>query len=170
MRPKILDPLPEGWTEKDVDRFFAKVEVPDVLGCWQWVASFNSHHYGQFRIWGKTRTAHRLAWSLIVGPIPVGLDLDHLCRNRGCVNPRHLEPVTRRVNTQRGMAAERTRASRAEQTHCRRGGHPLSGDNLRIGSKGERTCRTCRREQNREAKARKREAAIFAALGREIAA
>ena len=78
--------------------------------------------------------AHRVAYELQVGPIPVGLQLDHLCRVRSCVNPAHLEPVTSAENTRRGL--------RAMKTHCPQG-HPYAGENLLIRPTGQRRCRTC---------------------------
>mgnify|MGYP001608583411 CR=1 FL=1 len=78
------------------ERFWAKVLVGD--GCWDWQASKTPGGYGSFRAADRTVCAHRFSYELLVGPIPEGLDLDHLCRNKGCVNPEHLEPVTRREN------------------------------------------------------------------------
>lgn len=74
-----------------------------------------------------------------VGPIPEGMDLDHTCRNRGCVNPEHLEPVTTQVNTLRGIGPT---AENARKTHCKHG-HPLEGDNLYVDPEGKRKCRAC---------------------------
>lgn len=88
--------------------------------------------------------AHRVGYELYVGKIPDGLMLDHLCRNRCCVNPKHLEPVTNLENVRRGIAAQRNREIRLAMTHCKRG-HPLSGDNLYINpGSGQRVCRSCR--------------------------
>lgn len=144
-----------GLDAKGVIRLLSKMEMGD---CWNWTASLNSHGYGQFMaaLHGRHKRphpAHRVVYELLVGPIPEGLELDHLCRNRRCVNPDHLEPVTRSENIRRGAGPAATRNRRAQQTHCKRAGHPLSGDNLRIGSKGERTCRACRNEQKRTKRA-----------------
>lgn len=84
-----------------IERAWPKIQrQPD--GCWQWVAGVASNGYGTWSLHGRTNSAHRLLYTLLVGPVPAGLDLDHLCRNRLCVNPSHLEPVTRQVNLLRG--------------------------------------------------------------------
>lgn len=92
-----------------------------------------------------TRRAHRIAYELLIGPIAKGLVLDHLCRNPGCVNPDHLDPVTSAENTRRGHMLKSDCPS----------GHPLSGLNLAMNSRGHRTCRECGRKANRKAYARK---------------
>ncbi|MFH0981536.1 MAG: HNH endonuclease signature motif containing protein [Planctomycetota bacterium] len=89
------------------ERFWPKVDKTD--SCWLWIGAMNLQGYGNFWI-GPTETegyvgAHRFAYTHFVGPVPEGMDLDHLCRNRACVNPAHLEPVTRRVNLRRGIRA-----------------------------------------------------------------
>lgn len=127
-----------------MDRFWAKVDRsggPDA--CWNWTASTTADGYGRFRVRPESSgesqkaLAHRVAYELLVGPIPDGLQIDHLCRNRGCVNPAHLEPVTGQENTLRGDTIP---ASHAAQTHCTRG-HLLSGANLRLSPNGARVCR-----------------------------
>lgn len=119
------------------ERFWPKVDTsagPD--GCWPWRASLNMHGYGQFTIDGCVVMAHRIAYRLVVGPIPTGMDLDHLCRVRQCVNPAHLDPVTRAVNLQRSPLTN------AGRTHCPRG-HEYTPDNT-YRANGRRYCRTCR--------------------------
>jgi hypothetical protein len=87
------------------DRLWAKVEKADVDACWEWTGSRTPHGYGQIRESGVGSAlvhAHRVAYEAAVGPIPEGLEIDHLCRNRACCNPAHLEPVTHQENIQRG--------------------------------------------------------------------
>jgi hypothetical protein len=118
-----------------IQRFTEKTRRLD-NGCIEWLASKDHNGYGKFAPGGgrSMRGAHRWAYEFHVGPIPAGLVLDHLCRNRACVNPDHLEPVTQRTNVQRG-------AGNVSKTHCPRG-HAYAGDNLRI-YRGMRYCREC---------------------------
>ena len=119
-------------------RFWTRVQKTD--GCWIWKASTESNGYGCILIRRKAQVAHRLAYEWTKGPIPEGKELDHLCRNRRCVNPDHLEPVTCRENILRGNAPS---AKQARQTHCKRG-HPLFGSNLYLEPNGRRRrCRQC---------------------------
>jgi hypothetical protein len=130
------------------DRFWAKVEIGL---CWQWTATTNGCGYGTFSIDGRSRYAHRLAWDLLVGPIPAGHDLDHLCRNTLCVNPDHLEPVTRAENLRRGHVGG-DRHNRMK-THCLHG-HPFDASNTYL-YRGRRLCKACQRRRNQEISARK---------------
>lgn len=140
------------------ERFWRRVEKSD--SCWNWVGHA-SGGYGRIRHDGTRVQAHRYAYETLVGPIPEGLQLDHLCRNRMCVNPDHLEPVTPRINYLRGVSPM---AEQARQTHCRKAAHPLSGANLRV-KRGRRECVACgtaaarsRRARNKDSiNARKRE-------------
>lgn len=119
------------------DRFWPKVEKTD--GCWNWTASCQAGGYGKFLYDGRVQPAHRAAYLMLVGPIPPGYQIDHLCRNRKCVNPAHLEAVTQRENWRRG---ESVPAQRARQTHCKRG-HIFDAENTYINSRGHRSCRKC---------------------------
>lgn len=112
-------------------------------GCWIWNGYLTYQGYGAVMVDGKTHRAHRYYWSLLRGPIEKELVIDHLCRNKRCVNPEHLEPVTVQVNTLRGDGPT---AKNAQKTHCKNG-HPLAGDNLylRGGKQNERACRLCRK-------------------------
>lgn len=132
------------------DRFFEKVMPEPMSGCWLWTAQCNNAGYGCFHMDKKHRLAHRVSFEMHKGKIPQGLVLDHLCRVRSCVNPAHLEPVTHKVNINRGVAGKVHRELAALITHCPRG-HPYSGDNLyvRPTGNGNRSCRTCHRERMR---------------------
>jgi hypothetical protein len=128
------------------DRFWAKV---DAMGdCWEWTGGKQDRRYGIFHPNGSAtgEMAHRFAWELLVGPIPDGLTLDHLCRNPSCVNPDHLEPVTIAENLMRGYGLV---GKNIRKTHCPQN-HAYSGDNLYIDPRGWRKCRTCERARNRE--------------------
>lgn len=123
------------------ERFWAKVDKTE--GCWNWTASRQARaSYGQINVGGRPMLAHRVAWELERGPVPAGMQLDHLCRNRACVNPAHLEPVTLRVNVLRGVGPT---AVNAAKTECKRG-HTL--DDAYV-YKGMRFCRTCQLAKQR---------------------
>lgn len=114
---------------------------PDT-GCIPWTGSTNKGH-GRFRFPYGHVMAHRWAYEQQVGPIPEGLEIDHLCRNRACVNVEHLEPVTRRENILRGVSMT---AQHARKTHCKQG-HPFTPENTYIyvhGRLRQRCCLTCR--------------------------
>ncbi len=125
-------------------RLYAKVTEIVNYGfetpCWGWTGRLNHDGYAMFDVGRKPKRAVRVMYELLVGPIEPGLTLDHLCRNRACVRPLHVEQVTNKVNVLRG---EGSTAVRARATHCRKG-HPLSGDNVRIDKRGYRSCRRCR--------------------------
>jgi hypothetical protein len=93
------------------DRFWSKVDKLDD-GCWLWTGACNSTGYGQWGVNGRSRSVHRVAYEALVGPIPDGLTIDHLCRVRPCCNPEHLEPVT---------IAENTARAHEHRTTCRHG-------------------------------------------------
>ena len=141
-------------------RFWAKVEKTD--SCWFWTGAKIQGGYGSFTDGrGSSVPAHRLAYELLVGPIPEGLVIDHLCRTPGCVNPSHLEPVTVRENTMRGESGS---ARNARKTHCDNG-HAFSISNTYLypRSSRKRRCRACKREKQRQTRAAARE--LRAAVG-----
>lgn len=108
---------------------------PTPTGCWEWARTRRPTGYGRVQISrGRHVPAHRAVWLASGRSIPAGLEFDHLCRNRACVNPEHLELVTRAENNRRKALA---------QTTCRQG-HPLSGDNLVSTAGQRRRCRTCK--------------------------
>lgn len=123
-----------------------RMKILDTGSCWEW-QGYRHSGYGQVWWEGRTSQAHRVVYELLVGPIPEGLTLDHLCRNPPCCNPEHLDPVTGRVNILRGQGPP---AVNARRTYCVNG-HPLEGANLRIaGRRSERRCRSCERDKKRE--------------------
>lgn len=119
--------------------------------CILWLGTKDQNGYGQMFANGRLTRVHRLAYQWAKGPIPKGYEIDHLCRTRACVNPEHLEAVTRRTNVLRSLNQA---AFQAQQTHCLRG-HPLSGQNLYITPDARRQCRTCRAAADRKAWQRK---------------
>lgn len=136
------------------ERFWMKVRKTD--GCWLWTASLNHYGYGQFRDGSTVSRAHRLAYVEANGSIPDGLQLDqldHLCRNRACVNPDHLEPVTQRTNNRRGMGFS---GRNAAKTACLNG-HQFDAQNTHRDRIGRRRCRACHAARER-ARSRRRSA------------
>ena len=108
-------------------------------GCWLWLGVIKNNGYGTLGVkrgqkW-MTQHAHRVSYEVAHGSIPAGADLDHKCRNRACVNPQHLEPVSRSVNLSRSPLMRR---SMARKTQCPKG-HPYSG----INNRGQRICHHC---------------------------
>lgn len=122
--------------------------------CMPWPGWISKQGYGRLSVKDRTCLAHRAVYRKVVGKIPDGMVLDHLCRNRSCVNPSHLEPVTSGVNTMRGEGAG---AKNKRKTHCLRG-HEFSAGNV-YSRKGWRECKICKRELSRLHKAKKRKAA-----------
>lgn len=135
------------------ERFWAKVQKTDT--CWLWLGNLDSGGYGMFRVGGRMTMVHRFAYELLVGPIPDGLTLDHLCGVTVCVWPFHLEPTTMRENILRG---ESFSAHNARKTRCLRG-HPLRGENLYIYPDGRRGCYQCQREHDSQRRLRQRRVA-----------
>lgn len=110
--------------------------------CWMWQGGKTKAGYGMIWLGGKKEYVHRAIYQLLVGPIPDGLQLDHLCRNRACCNPKHLEPVTNRENCLRGMAPLVNGQNSRSKTHCP-AGHPYDAANTLI-FRNQRLCRACR--------------------------
>jgi hypothetical protein len=131
------------------ERFWTKVRKTDT--CWVWTAGKNQDGYGRFQVGRKPTSAHRVAYELSVGPIPDGLQLDHLCRVRDCVNPAHLEPVTQQENIRRGKSLT---VAHAAATHCPQG-HEYNAQNIKW-YQGRRYCRPCNAADSRRRRARHR--------------
>ncbi|RCG27221.1 HNH endonuclease [Sphaerisporangium album] len=151
-------------------RITSKFRIDAETGCWRWTGSKARGGYGQLWIAAKKgwRKAHQVTYELLIGPIPDGLELDHLChtrdrdcpggtncRHRCCVNPTHLEPVTHAENLRRGGGVERAAELRRAITHCPQN-HPYDEVNTHRNPSGSRVCRTCKREAMRRVRARKK--------------
>ncbi len=128
-------------------RFWTRVEKTET--CWNWVGPINKGKYGTIQENGKTYLVHRIAYQQLVGEVPTGLVLDHLCRNTKCVNPQHLEPVTQSENVRRGFGVG---ALNSKKTHCWRG-HPFTPENTysytcknKYGTYQQRVCKTCKKQ------------------------
>lgn len=165
-----MGPLRTSWIRKLNVCFVEEVTAPGP--CWLWTGAASkgrgSAFYGRVQFDGKTCITHRVIYELLVGPIPDGMQLDHLCRQTLCCSPNHLEPVTGKTNCERG--------TRATRTHCVKAGHPLSGDNLRIqvdqNGREHRVCRACNRETSAAwqlARAERQRVTWAKYLGEEVA-
>jgi HNH endonuclease len=127
----------------------AKNIVVDEAGCWIWQKHTNPHGYGKIRLSGRSWLVHRLAYTLLVGPIPEGLTLDHLCRVRSCCNPSHLEPVDQRTNAVRG---EHPLVVLYKEGRCKVG-HVVDENNSYRRSDGRLRCAECTRKYQRDQRA-----------------
>lgn len=116
----------------------------DIVGeCWRWLGARTPNGYGTFRFKNRTQPVHRWAYEEWVGPIPEGLEIDHLCRTRDCINPDHLEAVTRAENMRRATPARGADHGNGRKTHCPQG-HEYTPENT-YERRGRRYCRVCRK-------------------------
>lgn len=159
--PQFESPtLREDWDrwlhrEREVQaRFWSKVDRPDDEECWLWTGNRNPNGYGMWKLEGVQRSVHLWSYEWMVGPVPEGLEIDHKCRVRHCLNPRHLEAVTHQENMLRSQSPV---AENAAKRYCPRG-HALVEGNLvaSTAKRAARQCLTCSREMAREYRARKK--------------
>lgn len=123
--------------------------VDETTGCWNWALSTNRWGYGQVGCMGKKMSAHRLFYEFYRGRVSGGLQLDHLCRNRRCVNPAHLEAVPQRVNILRGVGGPAVNFAKTACAH----GHPFDERNTHVTQSGTRRCRVCNKLRARRLRA-----------------
>jgi len=124
---------------QDLARFYSKIKFNKETWCWDWVGTTLQRGYGHFSIKRKIWRSHRLSFAIHKGELIEGLTLDHLCRNRACCNPEHLEQVTSKVNILRG---ESVSAKNAKKTHCPQG-HEYDEQNTYVSPTNGRSCRKC---------------------------
>jgi hypothetical protein len=139
-------------TQRSSAEYLAKVhehfdaKIAKTSSCWNWTGAKSGRGYGVINVLGRVTYAHRISYERWVGPIPDRHDIDHLCRNHACVNPTHLEAVTRRENVRRGEQG-------ILKTRCRRG-HPWTPENIYTSpGNGHRTCRICMAERRKARRA-----------------
>jgi len=144
------------------NRFWSKVIVSKVnfyntTPCWEWTAYLNYDGYGQFQLNRKPKLAHRLSYEDKYGEIPAGLEINHLCRNRCCINREgHLEAITHKENCEKSLSGFAGGLRQRAKTHCPHG-HEYSKENTYFFPNGKRMCRTCHRIRSRQNRQRKKQ-------------
>lgn len=154
MRPRGRQPVRD-WRENMANWAYAETVLVRVAshcrlapsGCWEWLMSRTADGYGQVSVKRAMVRVHQVTYLALVGPVPEGLQLDHLCRNRACCNPWHVEPVTPLENTRRGDGPEVIGRRYRDRTECSRG-HEYTPENTYIrtrrSGRTSRVCRKCR--------------------------
>ncbi|MFD6677526.1 HNH endonuclease signature motif containing protein [Rhodococcus zopfii] len=132
-------------------RFARRISVSET-GCWEWFGPIGNSGYGQCKVGRLNKLTHRVVYEILVGPIPDGLQIDHLCKNRTCCNPAHLEPVTARENVLRG---DTIAAANIQKSNC-----PKGHEYDYTSPSGRRGCRTCRRAAVSRYAAKKRHGTV----------
>src|SRR5581483_10657197 len=151
VRPSVAHHKLRSYLNKD--SFLERTTFDPLTGCWVWTGTLSADGYGRVYTGARnTAWAHRVSYELHRAPIPAGCQIDHLCRNRACVNPAHLEVVSARENTLRGATVT---ARNARKTHCIHG-HPFDAANT-IYRHGRRECRACRVRNDRARYERRRQ-------------
>lgn len=134
----------------NTERFWSRVNK--TKSCWIWTGYISPKGYGECYFKGKTCRAYRVSFEMVNGPIPDGMEIDHLCRNRACVNPEHLEAVSKRENILRGVCPP---AINRRKKKCNNG-HEYNAENTMISKRGSRVCRLCKVAEGIRGRARKR--------------
>ena len=136
-----------------IQRFLEKINVSDNIyqgtPCWDWTACKDKDGYGSFSVNGKSIRSHKFSYELYNGEIPKGLQLDHLCRNRDCINPIHLEPVTAQENIKRGLSGKINNYNK-QKTHCPQGHKYNIQNTYRDLSRNNRHCIICTKTKQKK--------------------
>lgn len=137
-------------------RLFRRSVVNEETGCIEWIGAASAGGYGRIQVAGKSEFTHRVSYALFVGELKDNMHIDHLCRNRICFRPDHLEQVTPGVNAMRGLAGKVRGAQQRAKTHCPRN-HPYDKENTIWDKRGYRLCMICHKVQQSEYRKRRKE-------------
>ncbi len=130
-----------------MERFFSKIKFNKKTWCWDWIAGTDKDGYGQFWFNKKQRKAYRVSYELFRGSLTDGLTLDHLCKNKKCCNPEHLEQVSIGINLKR--ASHQITTINSKKTHCHNG-HEFTPENTYITPLGKRQCNECQTQRKKK--------------------